>query len=118
MAFDNITPEMVGNCYAHVEEQEDWYRHLHQLEPPHVEEIDVIPVDLPLDAEVIQQAPEEGTIQFDEDIFSFLKIWESDKFTLHVSSLWRHLLAAPPSTSSWGDLMAHFQTNCFLFIVH
>ena len=30
--------------------------------------------------------------------------------TLHVSSLWRHLLAPPPSTSLSDDFRAHFQT--------
>ena len=41
-AFAKVTPEMVRNCYDHVEEQEIWYRNLHKLEPLPVEEIEAI----------------------------------------------------------------------------
>ena len=39
-AFASITPDEVRNCYDHVEEQEIFYRHLHNLQPLPVENIE------------------------------------------------------------------------------
>ena len=30
-AFDEVTPDVVRNTLAHVEEQENWYRHLDEI---------------------------------------------------------------------------------------
>ena len=62
-AFSNVTPEFVANCYAHVEEQRTWYRHLHEMEPLPVKNVEDIPIDLPVSGENIEETLEEGTSQ-------------------------------------------------------
>ena len=39
-AFKKITPQIVQNCIDHVEEQENYYRWLHNLQPLPVENLD------------------------------------------------------------------------------
>ena len=62
--FGEITPEMVRNVYEKVEEQEDWYRKLHNLEKLPVENIETINEDP--ESEMVEQL-EEGVLRFDED---------------------------------------------------
>ena len=64
--FGEITPEMVRNVYEKVEEQEDWYRKLHNLERLPVEGIET--VNEAPESEMVEQL-EEGVLRFDEDGF-------------------------------------------------
>ena len=79
-AFAKVTPKLVRDCYAHVEEQEEWYRRLHKMEPllnenietiPEIETIepiaDVEPIEPSTENEPIEPITEKDTITFDEN---------------------------------------------------
>ena len=62
-AFARVTPEMVRNCYDHVEEQEAKYRLLHNIPDLNVEEIEEETVQ----SEPVLPIVEEGAIVFNEN---------------------------------------------------
>ena len=69
-AFAKVTPKLVRDCYAHVEEQEEWYRRLHKMEPLLNENVETIPEIESIEpiAEVEPNEPtEKDTITFDEN---------------------------------------------------
>lgn len=88
-AFAKVTPKLVRDCYAHVEEQEEWYRRLHKMEPllnenietiPEIETIEPItevepiepiaevdPIEPNTENEPIEPITEKETITFDEN---------------------------------------------------
>ena len=79
-AFAKVTPKLVRDCYGHVEEQEEWYRRLHKMEPllnenietiPEIETIELIaevePIEPITENEPIEPITEKETITFDEN---------------------------------------------------
>ena len=64
-AFRAVTAEQVRNCYDHVEEQEGYYKLLHNMEPLPVEEIETVPEDIPISFEPVE--PAENALVVDDN---------------------------------------------------
>ena len=64
-AFAKISPDVVCDCYRHVEEQEAWYRRLHKVEPSIEEKSNNIPENSSLDSDMNEATLAEGNITFD-----------------------------------------------------
>ena len=64
-AFANVTDDEVKRCIAHTEDQEDFYRYLHKMEPLPVEAIES--ADMQSDSEPIEQDDNDLALEIQAD---------------------------------------------------